>query len=123
MAFKFNPFTGIFDIVNTELPELGGKFKMHMNALAAYDRVQSISYLDLGERNQRIQNATLSSSAYPDANILVDVFHADVGTINQRITKFEISGPALLPDKVRKNFLYSSSGDKIVYTGYNYELF
>lgn len=101
---------------------LGVKFKYHQAALAAYDRIASISYLDSGLRTERIDEVVFSSALYPDSDITKKVFYADVGLLNQRITKTEITGGIFSTNILRKTFSYSLAGIKYRRTGFTFEL-
>ena len=127
MSFKFNPITSQLDLVGTSgstpPPDYGVKYNYHLAALAAYDRIASISYLDSGLRTQRIDTVTLSSVLFPDADIIKTVFYLDVGSIDQRIDKIEYVGAVFSPDSLRKQFSYSLAGIKYKCDGFTYELF
>lgn len=127
MSFKFNPTTGQFDIYGSGsgagLGDYGVKFQYHIAALASYDRVVSITYLDSGLRTQRIDSVVLSSELYPDADITKNVFYLDVGSINQRIDKIEYVGTVFSTDSLRKVFQYSAAGIGYKFDGFYYELF
>lgn len=125
MGIVFNPIEGIFDFVGASFQptDYGVKYNYHIAALASYDRVSAITYLDSGLRTQRIDTVTLSSALYPDADIVKTVFYTDVGLLNQRISKIEFVGLVFSPDSLRKNFSYSLSGIKYVCDGFTYELF
>lgn len=101
----------------------GKKLSYHLNSLAAYDKVASITYHDSGLRTQRINQITLSSVLYPNADIIKTIYYLDVGSIDQRIDKIEYAGSILLPDSLRKVFNYSVSGIGYKLDGYEYELF
>ena len=145
MSFKFNPLTGELDLVNPAIPgpqgpqgpqgdpgpqgppgtfdDYGVKFNYHVASLAAFDKISSITYHDSGLRTQRINQITLSSVLYPDANIVKTIFYLDVGSIKQRIDKIEYVGSIFLPDSLRKVFNYSVSGIGFKLDSYDYELF
>lgn len=101
----------------------GKKLSFHLNSLASYDKVVSISYLDSGLRTQRINQITMSSVLYPDTAMVKTIFYLDVGSIDQRIDKIEYAGSILLPDSLRKVFNYSVSGIGYKLDSYEYELF
>lgn len=105
------------------LSSYGDKFQYHLASLAAYDKVSSITHLDAGLRTQRISTITMSSTLFPDSDIVKTVYYIDVGSMNQRIDKIEYVGSVFSPDSLRKTFVYSSSGIRYKLDGYNYELF
>lgn len=126
MSFKFNPITGNLDLVGDSSPVVSidsDKYAYHVAALAAYDRIASITYLDSGLRTQRISTVTYSSAAFPDADIVKTVSYLDVGTLNQRIDKIEYVGSVFSPQSLRKVFSYSLDGIHYKQSGFNYELF
>lgn len=151
MSFKFNPLTGELDLVNPSIPgpqgpqgdpgpqgpqgdpgpqgppgdfaDYGVKFNYHVASLAAYDKIVAITYHDAGLRTQRINQVTLSSVLYPDADVVKTIYYLDVGSIDQRIDKIEYTGDIFLPDSLRKVFNYSTSGIGYKLDGYEYELF
>ena len=124
MGFKFNPLTGKLDLVSVNpLLAYGDKLQFHLASLAAYDKISNITYLDEGLRTQRIDTVTISSAAYPDADVVKSVFYLDVGLINQRIDKIEYVGSIFSPDNLRKIFNYSLVGIKYRLDSTEYELF
>jgi hypothetical protein len=110
------------DSVPGSFPD-GDKFAYHVAALAAYDRIVSIAHADAGLRTQRITSMTMSSTLFPDADLVKTIFYLDVGTMNQRIDKIEYVGSVFDPDSLRKVFTYSLSGIKQICSGFYYELF
>lgn len=126
MGFKFNALTGELDLVGKSEPGIssyGSKFQYHVASLSSYDKVELISYADEGLRSERISSITMSSLLYPNANIVIDVYYLDVGTMDQRIDKIEISGPIFSPDKIRKIFDYTLIGNRYRLDGTNLEVF
>ena len=128
MGYKFNPLLSSgFDLVNkssgTDLSIYGDKFKYHVASLSAYDKIVGISYLDSGLKTERIDTVTMSSSLFPDSDIIKTIYYLDIGSINQRIEKIEYVGLVFSPDSLRKTFSYSASGIRYKLDGYNYELF
>lgn len=101
----------------------GDKLQWTLASLAAFDRIVSISYHDLGLRTQRVNQIVATSVLYPDANVTKTVSWLDVGLLNQRIDKIEYTGAIFDPDSLRKVFSYSLNGIKYVQTGFNFETF
>jgi hypothetical protein len=127
MSFKFNPFTGNLDIVGatTTPPDVlpdSVKLDYAIQALAAYDRVASIVYVDSGLRTRRISSVTLTSALFPDSDVVKSISYLDVGTLNQRIDTIEWSGGLFDTQTLRKTFAYSLVGIKQVVTGFEFEL-
>lgn len=73
----------------------------------SFDRVESVSYLDYGTRNERIASIAVTSDDVPGSSVVINVFWADVGRMNERISKLEFIGPS---ESIRKNFNYSLQG-------------
>jgi hypothetical protein len=99
------------------------KFTFHLASLSAYDKILSVSYLDVGLRTERINTVTYSSVLYPNANLIKTISWLDIGSINQRIEKEEYVGDILSPDKLRKIYSYTAIGNKFQKNGYYLELF
>jgi hypothetical protein len=106
-----------------DLDEFGNKFKFHVNSLSAYDKVVSVTYHDEGLRTQRVDEVTMSSTLYPDTDVVKKVYWLGVGTLSQRIEKIEYVGGVFTPDSIRKVFQYALSGTRYRVSGFNYELF
>jgi len=153
MAVLFNPFTGEFDLSRSsgggtpgppgppgpEGPEgpqgppgppgpppsseYDSKFKFHYASLSAFDKVVSVSYADQGTKDERIISVTYQSDAYPDADLVKNVFWLDVGTMNQRIEKEEYIGLILEPDSLRKTHVYEPDDIRFRRLGYDFEIF
>ena len=125
MGLKFNPLLKAnFDLVGRNpLLAYGDKLQFHLSSLAAYDKISSITYLDEGLETQRVDMVTISSVAYPNADIVKSVFYLDIGSINQRIEKIEYVGSVFSPDNLRKVFNYSLVGIKYKLDSTEYELF
>lgn len=102
---------------------LGDKYSYFISAIAAYDRIATINWTDIGQPSQRISSVVYESTLYPDSEITKTVFYLDSGTINQRIDKIEYSGTVFSPDSLRKVFSYTLSGVDYTRTGHYYELF
>jgi hypothetical protein len=106
-----------------DFTDYGYKFNFHVASLAAFDKVVDITYQDTGLRTQRIDTVTLSSTLYPDANIVKTVSWLDVGTMNQRIDKEEYVGAIFSPDNLRKVYEYSVTGIRYKLDSYYFEVF
>jgi len=125
MGYKFNPFTANLDVVNEDSNAIdyGVKYNYMLSVLSAYDRIANVSWLDVGETSQRINQVTYESDLYPDSEIVKNVFWIDPGTMNQRIDKIEYIGTVFNPDSLRKVFSYALTGNTYYLNGYYYELF
>lgn len=99
------------------------KLNYHLSEMAAYDRVAAITYHDSGLKTQRINTITLTSIAFPDADIVKTVYYLDTGLKTQRIDRVEYTGAIFLPDSLRKVFVYSLIGTKYRIDGHYYEYF
>lgn len=104
-------------------PEFNEKFKFIFASLSAMDKEVAVTYHDLGQRNQRINTVTYSSSTYPDTDLVKTVYWLDVGTMNQRIEKEEYVGAVLTPNSLRKLYTYTPVGIRYVTDGYLFEIF
>lgn len=113
----------IIDGKKSQLPSGEQLYGTGLSALASFERVVSISYLDVGLRTQRINQVTLESALYPDSDITKTVFYLDVGLMNQRIEKVEFSGDIFGAQSLRKTFNYTLSGHRYYRSGITYELF
>ena len=98
-------------VSGTGLPD-GSKFEFMMAALAAFDKVSSITYLDTGLKSQRINTVTCTSALYPGSDVVKTVFYLDAGNVNQRIEKVEYAGAIFGSDTLTKTFSYSLVGNK-----------
>lgn len=108
--------------VTSAFPDLGPKFSMYLDSLASYDKIASIAYANFGTRLQTISSMTLSSVLFPDTNVLLEAFYFDVGKMNQRIDRIEITGTVFSGDKLVKTFNYTAIGNRFRLNGYNYAL-
>lgn len=124
MAFKLNPLTGELDLVNgASDPFLGSvKLEYFQKAMAAYDRIASVTYLDSGLRTVRISTISYSSTLYPGADVTASVSYLDVGEMNQRIDKIEWTGGIFGASILRKSYQYSLSGLSQSESGFTFEL-
>jgi hypothetical protein len=119
---KKNPVSGIAEEVQVPFDLNNKKLNYYLAALSSYDRIASITYLDTGFKNQRIDTIVLTSALYPDSDIIKAVYYLDVGTMNQRIDKIEISGNIFSPQILVKSFDYSLEGIRFVLNGWSYNL-
>lgn len=124
MGYKFNVFTGNFDIDNDSGDGTSNdKYKQIVASLSAYDKVVDVSYVDAGTKNERIDSVEYSSVLYPEANMTKNLFWLDVGKMNQRIEKEEYEATVFGTDKIRKTFLYVAEGIRFRFIGYELEIF
>lgn len=120
MAYKFNPFTNKFDLDSSDISD---RLQILNASLAAFDKVQAVTYLDAGNTYERINTVTYSSVDHPDADMVKTVTWLDAGTMNQRIDKEEMTASVISPDSLRKTYSYTLVGIKYRLTGYEYEIF
>jgi len=126
MPLKINPITGQLDLTGTSVPSGTvdtDRFKILRASLSAFDKVQSVTYLDLGSAYERIDTVQYSSASYPDANMTKTITWADAGTMNQRVLTEELVASVISPDSLRKNYLYTLVGIRYRITGFSYETF
>ena len=121
MGYKFNPFTSKFDLVGEDL--LVDRFKIIHASLAAFDKIQAVTYADMGQAYERITSVVYSSVDHPDANMTKTITWLDPGTMKQRVEKEEISATVISPDSIRKNYSYTLVGIRYRLDGFEYELF
>lgn len=124
MAFKLNPLTGELDLVSKSVDIYLGseKLEYYLNALASFDRVSEINYLDLGLRNQRVNTIIYTSVDYPSSNVTKSVSYLGNGTMDRRISTVEWSGSVFGSDILRKTFEYDLVGFKHIVSGYYFEI-
>lgn len=120
MGYKFNPFTNKFDIDTDGVVD---RLQILNASLAAFDKVQSVTYLDAGTTYERIDTVVYTSADHPDANMTKTVTWLDAGTMKQRIDKEEMAATVISPDSLRKTYSYTLVGIKYRLTGYEYEIF
>lgn len=120
MGYKFNPFTNKFDIDTDGVVD---RLQILNASLAAFDKVQSVTYLDPGTAYERIDTVVYTSSDHPNANMTKTVTWLDAGTMKQRIDKEEMTASVISPDSLRKQYSYTLVGIAYRRTGYTYEIF
>jgi hypothetical protein len=121
---KFNPFTGNFDLVGssgTDLP-VSDKLTYALAALAAYDRVVDITYLDEGTIYRRISSVSLESAGFPDSEIEISVSYLGAGTMDQRIDEISITGTVFGTDVLKKVYQYNQVGIRHEMAGFQYQV-
>lgn len=129
MPLKINPITGQLDLVGSGGGGGGGgdllvdRFKQLHASLSAFDKVQAVTYTDLGLAYERITTVVYTSTDYPDANMTKTVTWLDAGTMNQRIEKEEIVASVFAPDSLKKTYAYTLVGIRYRKTGFTYETF
>lgn len=97
--------------------------ELFIESMASHDKDVSITYLDLGQRNQRPQFIYSTSTLFPGSTMTKEVFYLDIGTANQRLDKVEYSAPSLSPNSLRKIFDYTLVNGRYVRTGFHYEIY
>lgn len=112
------PSGDFVNLTGTDSP----KIDFLVNALAAYDTIASITYLDSGTKDQRIDEIIYSSTLFPDRDVTKTAFYLGVGTINQRLDKVEYTGSIFSPDKLVKQYTYTLVGNRYLKTAFNWSI-